>query len=66
VVRVGAVSYAGLFGILLWQALGGESVAAPTRPTLIAVGLWALASAVAAWQASEGPGFAPTRVRRDA
>jgi hypothetical protein len=50
-VRVAAVSYAVLFAILLWQALGGESIAAPSAITIGVLGAWAAATAVAAWAA---------------
>lgn len=42
---VGAsVSYGGLFVVLLAQALAGESVAAPSAPTVAALGAWAALS----------------------
>ena len=41
---VGAGSYVGLFGILLAQALRGQSVAAPDAMTLALVGVWAVAT----------------------
>lgn len=50
-----AASYAGLFVILLAQALGGESIAAPSTTTLTALGAWAALSAglaLAAWRAA--------------
>lgn len=40
-------SYAGLYAILLWQALRGESIAQPGSLTLEALGLWVLATAIA-------------------
>ena len=39
-VMVAAASYASLFGILLWQALSGQSVLAPHGPTLAAIAAW--------------------------
>jgi hypothetical protein len=66
VVCVGAVSYAGLFGILLWQALGGESVAVPAPATLAALSLWAAASVSAAWLAATSRRAAPRWDRRAA
>jgi hypothetical protein len=39
---VAAASYAGLFGILLSQALRGQSVLAPDAVTLALVGVWAV------------------------
>jgi len=50
-----AASYAGLFVILLAQALGGESITAPSTTTLTALGAWAALSAglaLAAWRAA--------------
>lgn len=54
----GAASYAGLFAILLAQALGGESIAAPSSTTLGALGVWAALSAgvaLASWRAATTP-----------
>jgi hypothetical protein len=51
-VRVAGVSYAALFGILLWQALRGESVVAPSAAAIGIMGVWAVITAVAAWAAS--------------
>jgi hypothetical protein len=45
-VLVAAASYAALFAILLTQALRGESVIAPGGGTLVALGVWAAATAV--------------------
>jgi len=50
-VRAAAVSYAALFAILLWQALGGESIVAPSAATMGVLGAWAAMTAVAAWAA---------------
>jgi hypothetical protein len=49
---VGASSYAALFGILLWQALRGQSIVGPDAITLIVLATWALASGAAAWVAA--------------
>jgi hypothetical protein len=38
---VGAASYAALFGLLLWHALRGQSLAAPDATALISLALWA-------------------------
>ncbi len=51
-VRVGAVliagaSYASLFLLLLWQALRGQSIAAPDATTLVSIGTWAGVTALA-------------------
>jgi hypothetical protein len=51
-VRVAATSYAALFVILLWQALGGESIAAPSVGTLGVLGGWLAVTAVAVWAAA--------------
>lgn len=47
VIVTAAVSYASLFALLLAQALSGQSVAAPAGATLLALGAWGVASAVA-------------------
>ena len=46
-VMVAAASYASLFGILLVQALSGQSVLAPAGPTPVAIAVW-LAGTLAA------------------
>jgi hypothetical protein len=43
-----AASYAAMFGILLWQALRGQSVLAPDALTLTLLGSWVLGTVVAA------------------
>jgi hypothetical protein len=45
----GAVSYAGLVGSLLWQALRGRSVAAADASGIAALLVWAGASLLGAW-----------------
>jgi hypothetical protein len=45
---VAAGSYAALFGILMTQALRGQSVLAPDAPTLALLGAWACGTAAAA------------------
>lgn len=62
-----AASYAALFALLLWQALRGQSLAAPDAATLASLGIWAAATlgslgAIAA--ASRGPVEGPARPRR--
>lgn len=42
-----AASYLGLFGILVWQALRGQSILEPDSATGIAVAAWVVASAMA-------------------
>jgi hypothetical protein len=54
-VQFAAVSYALLFGILLAQALRGESIVSPGPTTLLTLGAWAAFTAV---------GFRMTSVRR--
>jgi hypothetical protein len=44
-----AVSYAALFGVMLAQAVRGNSVAAPDSATWLALGVWAMGSAAAWW-----------------
>ncbi len=51
-IMVGAASYAGLYVILLAQALRGQSVAAPDALTAILLGGWLLASIAAAYAAA--------------
>lgn len=46
-VLVASASYFALIGILAWQALRGESIAAPGPPTIAALAIWAAASAIA-------------------
>jgi hypothetical protein len=43
-----ALSYAALFGILLWQALGGQSIVAPDAATIIVLAVWIMLT-VSAW-----------------
>jgi hypothetical protein len=47
-VLVAATSYAGLFGILLIQALRGGPLVAPDPTTIVQLGTWALATTMAA------------------
>src|SRR5262249_28035210 len=55
VVRAAAGSYAGLTAILLWQALRGQSIAAPDQATLLALAVWASATVIALlWRARGG------------
>lgn len=51
-VLTAAASYAALFGILLWQALRGQSLVQPDPATIVALVAWALATAVAAYAAA--------------
>jgi hypothetical protein len=54
-----AASYFALFGILLWQALRGQSVLAPDALTIATLGVWASITAAAAWMSLVRP--APIR-----
>jgi hypothetical protein len=56
-VSVSAGSYAGLFAILLWQALRGQSLIAPDTTTTVALVAWFVATAVAAVPAFRAPGL---------
>jgi hypothetical protein len=49
-----AASYTGLFLLLLWQALRGESLVTLTAPTIAALVSWAAASSLALWFAGGG------------
>jgi hypothetical protein len=49
---VAAGSYLTLFLVLLVQALGGESLIAPSARSIAMVGVWALGTALAAWLAT--------------
>jgi hypothetical protein len=50
-VLVGAAGYAGLFGILLWQALRGQSLVAPDGKAIGVLLAWLALTAIAAWPA---------------
>jgi hypothetical protein len=45
-VVAGAASYTALFGLLLWQALRGVSVAAPDATAVAALAIWAVSTVV--------------------
>ena len=47
-ILIAAASYAGLFAILLTQALRGQSILAPDALTMTLFGVWALATAAVA------------------
>ena len=47
-ILIASASYAALLGILLLQALSGQSVLAPDGLTLVLLGLWALGTLIAA------------------
>jgi hypothetical protein len=49
---IAASSYAGLFGILLWQALRGQAIVGPDVVTASALLVWAAATAAAVWLAA--------------
>jgi hypothetical protein len=50
--QVAGLSYLGLFALLLWQALSGESLVAPDAGTIAALLVWAAGTAAAAWLAA--------------
>ena len=52
-----AASYIGLFGLLMWQALRGQSVTTPDATTLTALAMWGVLTA-AMWLASHRVGTA--------
>ena len=56
-----AASYVAFFGLLLWQALRGQSVTAPDETTLTGLAMWAAFSVLAVWVASSRT--VPVRVR---
>jgi hypothetical protein len=58
-VFVAAASYFALFVVLLAQALGGESLAAPSSGTIAAFVAWALVTLTAAWIVRGGPAPVP-------
>ena len=49
---VAAASYVSLFGILLWQALRGQSVINPDAATMAALATWLLLTIAAVWMAT--------------
>lgn len=51
---VASASYVGVFGILMWQALRGQSLMAPDALTTSVVGAWAILSASAFYLANVG------------
>jgi hypothetical protein len=46
-VLVAAASYAALFGVLLWQALRGQSLVAPDATAVASLALWAVSALLA-------------------
>jgi hypothetical protein len=52
VILTAAASYVGLFGILLWQALRGQSLVQPDGTTMGVLIGWAMVTAAAVWFAS--------------
>jgi len=57
-----AGSYVALFGLLMWQALRGQSITGPDGTTLTAIALWAVVSGILFWMAS----YRPSSVRAHA
>jgi hypothetical protein len=60
-VLTAAGSYAGLVGIVLWQALRGQSLVAPDAKTLAALLAWLALTLGFAWRADWGARAEPTR-----
>jgi hypothetical protein len=56
-IAVAAASYTGLFAILLWQGLRGQSLIDPDAATLGALAVWISCSVIAAWAVSERRGL---------
>ena len=56
-VLVSAASYVGLFAILMWQALRGQSLIAPDTTTVVALVAWLVATGAAALSAFGVPGL---------
>jgi hypothetical protein len=54
VVQAAAASYVTLFGLLLWQALGGESLVHPDSTMLFLVGAWAVVTGLVVWGGRAG------------
>jgi hypothetical protein len=54
-----SASYASLFALLLWQALRGQSVAAPDTAMVTALGVWAVLTALGVWIAGSRRESAP-------
>lgn len=63
-VQIAAASYAGLWGVLLWQALRAQSLVRPDGTTLTAFAIWAVLTIGAALVVARGhrPAAAPTAV----
>ena len=55
-VLAAAASYAGLFAMLLWQALRGQSLVQPDGTTLAVGAAWLMMSAAAVWAAMRAEG----------
>ena len=51
-IMVAAASHLSLFGILLWQALRGQSVIHPDAATMAALATWLLLTIAAVWMAT--------------
>jgi len=47
-----SASYISFFGLLMWQALRGQSVLSPDAATLMALSMWAVLTGIAVWLAS--------------
>ena len=54
VVKAAAASYVALFGLLLWQALGGQSLVQPDSTMVFLLGAWALVAGFVVWSGRSG------------
>jgi len=60
-VVVTSLSYVALFGLLMWQALRGQSITTPDSATLTALTLWIGVTAAAIWIGAHGSNSARVR-----
>jgi hypothetical protein len=61
-VLVAGASYLSLFGIVLWQALRGQSLVNPDGGTIAVLAIWGILTAASAWVATAGGRPAGSRV----
>jgi energy-converting hydrogenase Eha subunit F len=67
-VLAGTASYAALFGLLLWQALRGQSLVAPDAPALASLVIWAVLTVLVIGANAAGsrrPPDSPAEVTRE-
>ena len=58
---IAAASYLGLFGLVLWQAFRGQSIAQPDSVTLESFAAWLVVTAVAVFVIHSNPSTKPSR-----